>query len=273
MVYSKKKYWALIFILLINIFQAQTGAARKYLLEGDKAYTTESYQDAAANYLRSIQEGEGSFKSNFNLGNAMYKLKKYDDALLQYEKSLSFATDNTEKANAYFNMGDAYFQKRLYEKAAESFKSALKLNPNDENARYNYTLSKQKIEEKQQKQEEQNKKNNSEQEQNNANKKDDLKKDKNNQAEPDNKNDEQGKTDASSNETKKNEDADRNGNKSIKNQEKQSHTSNKSSQSDVYQKSYYENILKAMEEQEKRAHQKIINKRTVRSKGQSNKDW
>ena len=81
MVYSKKKYWALIFILLINIFQAQTGAARKYLLEGDNAYTTESYQDAAANYLRSIQEGEGSFKSNFNLGNAMYKLKKYDDGM------------------------------------------------------------------------------------------------------------------------------------------------------------------------------------------------
>ncbi|CVK15393.1 TPR repeat-containing protein [Apibacter mensalis] len=273
--YLKRKYLVVIFISLINILQAQTVASRKHLLEGNNKYIAESYKDAAANYLISIQEGENSYRSNFNLGNAMYKLKKYDDALIQYEKSLKLATNNSERAHAYFNIGDSHYQKGEYDKAVEAFKNALKLNPKDDNARYNYTMSKQKVKEIQQKQEEQNKKNqekelenkknNSQQNGNNpyesANDKEDKTNDPNNHNNPNNKDN-----------TVNNKDTQENKINPVNNQKFQA-DNHKSNLSEASRKSYYENILRAMEEQEKRAHQKILNKRAIPYQVQRNKDW
>lgn len=273
--YLKRKYLVVIFISLMNILQAQTVASRKHLLEGNNNYMAESYKDAAANYLISIQEGENSYRSNFNLGNAMYKLKKYDDALIQYEKSLKLATNNLERAHAYFNIGDSHYQKGEYEKAVEAFKNALKLNPKDDNARYNYTISKQKVKQIQQKQEEQNKenqekeqenkKNNSQQNGNNPHESANDKKDKTN--DPNNHNNLNNKDN-----TVNNKDTQENKNNPVNNQKFQA-DNHKSNLSEASRKSYYENILRAMEEQEKRAHQKILNKRAIPYQVQRNKDW
>lgn len=253
--YLKNKYLVIIFISLINIFQAQTKASRKHLLEGNNKYLAESYKDAAANYLNSIQDGEDSYRSNYNLGNAMYKLKKYDDALIQYEKSLQLAANMSEKANALFNMGNSYFQKGEYERAAEAFKNILKLNPKDDKARYNYTMSKQKVKEAQQKQEEQNSK---DQDKNQGDKEDKT----------DNSTD---KKDKDNSVNHKETQPNKNEKNSINNQKSQADTNN-ANLSDASNQ-HYENILGAMEEQEKRAHQKIINKRANSNQGQSSKDW
>lgn len=274
--YLKNKYLVIIFISLINIFQAQTKASRKHLLEGNNKYLDESYKDAAANYLYSIQDGEDSYRSNYNLGNAMYKLKKYDDALIQYEKSLQLAANQSEKANALFNMGNSYFQKGEYERAAEAFKNTLKLNPKDDKARYNYTMSKQKVKEAQQKQEEQNSK---DQDKNQGDKED--KKDNSQQNGKDKQNSSNAKEDKTDNSTDKTDkdnsvnhketQPNQNEKNSINNQKSQADTNN-ANLSDASNQ-HYENILGAMEEQEKRAHQKIINKRANSNQGQSSKDW
>ncbi|MDR2122820.1 MAG: tetratricopeptide repeat protein [Flavobacteriaceae bacterium] len=277
--YIKIKYLHIaVFFFLTGFLSAQNEKARKYLVEGNKNYLANMYDEAAANYLRAIQEGEDSYKSNFNLGNALYKLKKYDDALLQYEKSSKFATGKIEESNVHFNIGDCYYQKKEYDKAAETFKKVLKLNPGDEKARYNYALARQKLNEQQQNQQEQQ-----------QNRKDDKKdkgegQDKNRkqeQQQPDSsenqpKNDKENNQQGQSGGTGENQPGQGNGKEKGQNaiENVRSHATDETSpEQEKNRKQYYEGILGAMKEQEKRAQQKIINKKLPPSQNKRGKDW
>src|SRR5690606_10154274 len=50
-----------------------------------------------------------------------------------------------DKEKAYYNLGKTYLDERKFDDAEYHFKEALKLNPNDENARTNYNLAKKEI--------------------------------------------------------------------------------------------------------------------------------
>ncbi|MDR1876590.1 MAG: tetratricopeptide repeat protein [Flavobacteriaceae bacterium] len=278
MMYVKVKYWTLIlFLFSVNFLPAQDNKARKYLIEGNKNYLAASYDEAAANYLRAVQEGEDSYKSNFNLGNAMYKLKKYDDALSQYEKSVKLATDNIDRSNAYFNIGDSYYQKKEYARAAEAFKKVLQINPKDERARYNYTLAKQKAKEQQEDkgQQQQDQSANGQDKQKNGGNKESQEQQQGqsqNQFQDKKENNQQGQSGGKGEQQSGQGSGDEEGQHSIENLK--SHTDNTNfPEKEKARKQYYEGILGAMEEQEKRAQQKIINKKVPPSQNQRGKDW
>lgn len=275
MMFNKIKILILILFLSCTLF-SQESKSRKYFVKGNKEYLKLSYDEAAADYLRAIQEGGNSYKSNFNLGNAMYRLKKYDEAISQYKKSTKLATNKSEEADAYFNIGDSYYKKKDYEQAAEAFKKALKLNPKDNKARYNYALAKQKLKD-QDKEEKENKKDNS--------KKNSKQNQKNNfqqENQPDKQqnqgsqqeNDQQGKSGGNGDNEKAGQGGgQRQGNQKINNNNLQSDEKSKSEKDLEGQRQFYEGILGSMEEQEKRAQQKIINKKIPQSQSIKGKDW
>lgn len=62
----------------------------------------------------------------FYEGNKLYKQKKYDEAIICYEKSI----DIVPKENTYIRLAVAYKEKKCLYKSLESFQKALKLNPN-----------------------------------------------------------------------------------------------------------------------------------------------
>jgi tetratricopeptide (TPR) repeat protein len=45
------------------------------------------------------------------------------------------------KAQSFYNLGDCYLQQKNYEAAIVAFKQALKINPRDEDARYNLSFA------------------------------------------------------------------------------------------------------------------------------------
>ncbi len=267
MVYQKIKYIVLIISLFLSgsLF-SQNNKSRKYLIEGNKSYLASSYDEAAANYLRAIQEGEDSYKSNFNLGNAMFRLKKYDDAVFQYQKSIKFAANKIEKSNAYFNIGDSYYKKKEYTKAAEAFKKTLKLNPKDEKARYNYSLAKQKLEEQENKQK-----------QNSNNKNEGKQQDQKEQKEKDQQNRQDSSQTNPQNNKEDNQQGQSGGKGSEKNKGQESINNVKSMDNNELpkegNKQSYEGMLGAIQEQERRTQQKIINRKVPPSKGSGGKDW
>lgn len=260
-----------IFLLFPYILFSQ-GKARKYLIEGNKNYVVQSYDEAAANYLRAIQEGGDSYKSNFNLGNAMYRQKKYSDAISQFEKSIKFASGKLEKSQAYFNAGNGYFKKKDYKKAAESFKKALKLNPRDDKARYNYAVTKEKLKEQEKQQQKNNNSDSNNQNENKDGEKDqnpDNSEDKKSQSLQENKEGQQGQSGGQGDNQSGQGVGNQEGREGIKN----SNSREQENVSGSMQEQYYEGILGAMKEQERRAQQKIINKRIPPSGDSRGKDW
>lgn len=169
--FHKKYLIVFILILIKTITFSQT--AHKMLREGDASYKKEDYKTAEENYRKSL-ETQSSSKGNFNLGNAIFKQQRFDDAIKQYDEIGNKSSDNSLKSSALYNKGNAHFWKKEYDKAVESYKESLRLNPKDEDAKTNLAKAKKMVQEQQKQQQKQ--QNQQNQQQNQKDKKDEQKK-------------------------------------------------------------------------------------------------
>lgn len=94
--------------------------------------------------LRWIKAKEKKQKqpAEYNLGNTIYKNKKYAEAISNYKNAALIANTSAQKHKAYHNLGNAYMQDKNYKLAVASYKNALKANAKDEKTRYNLALAK-----------------------------------------------------------------------------------------------------------------------------------
>ncbi len=87
-----------------------------------------------------------------------------DKGLTHFKKGELDTNDNALKAKAYYNMGNALFNAQRNEESLAFYRKALELNPNDNDAKYNYEMVRYQPE--QQQEEQQNQDSNSEDENN-----------------------------------------------------------------------------------------------------------
>jgi Ca-activated chloride channel family protein len=94
--------------------------------------------------LRLIKAKEKKKKqpAEYNLGNTIYKNKKYAEAISNYKNAALIANTSSQKHKAFHNLGNAYMQDKNYKLAVASYKNALKANAKDEKTRYNLALAK-----------------------------------------------------------------------------------------------------------------------------------
>lgn len=94
--------------------------------------------------LRTIiaKEKSQEQQAEYNLGNTIYKNKKYGEAITNYKNAAQTAKNNLQKHKAFHNLGNAYMQDKNYKLAVASYKNALKANSKDEKTRYNLALAK-----------------------------------------------------------------------------------------------------------------------------------
>ena len=98
--------------------------------------------------LRIVKSKEKAqkIKAEYNLGNTIYKNKKYVEAITNFRNTSVLAKTDAEKHKAFHNLGNAYMQDKNYKSAVESYKNALKANSKDEQTRYNLALAKKMLE-------------------------------------------------------------------------------------------------------------------------------
>lgn len=128
---------------------AQPG--RKQLLEGNKLYEQEKYDEALVQYQDALVQSPNNPYAYFDIGNAHYRKNKFEDALKAYEKATTFE-DPILRAQAYYNMGNALYRLGKLPEAILAYKKALELNPNDEDAKYNLEYVRAKLKQESQKQ-------------------------------------------------------------------------------------------------------------------------
>ena len=78
----------------------------------------------------------------FNLGNALIAQKKDSAAVEQFESAARLESNPLRKAQSYHNMGVICQTHKMYGEAIEAYKNALRLNPQDDETRYNLVLCK-----------------------------------------------------------------------------------------------------------------------------------
>lgn len=121
---------------------AQRYPERKYIRSGNKEYERSNYVESEAAYRCALEKTPGSYEAQFNLGNTLYKQGRYPDAAQIYGQLAADSTQLDRAASAFYNTGNALFQQRQLEQALEAYKNALRLNPGDEQAKFNLAYTK-----------------------------------------------------------------------------------------------------------------------------------
>jgi Ca-activated chloride channel family protein len=119
--------------------------------KGNEAYEKKEYDNAIKNYQQAAEKNPANSTAQYNLGNALYKNNKTDEAVQAYDGALSNATSNADKAKAFYNKGVVLQNNKKLPECIEAYKNALKLNPQDEDARQNLQRALQQQKEQQKK--------------------------------------------------------------------------------------------------------------------------
>jgi hypothetical protein len=150
--------------------------------EAERAYLAEDYKLANEKYIY-LRDSLGVVddKIALNLANTQFLLNDSTNALKSYSE-LRDSPDTNIRSIANQQLGAMEFKSKRYEEALKNYKAALKANPSNADARYNYELLKKLIKEQEEQQ-----KQNKDQENKDQQKKDEENKDKQDQQKQDQK--------------------------------------------------------------------------------------
>ena len=172
----KNIIYIIIFIIPVLLFAQDQ---KDYIRKGNKYYKKKEFNEAEINYRKSLELDRNSYKGVFNLGDALYKQDQYEDAAEHFLELSSKDLDKETKAKAYHNLGNSFFKAQKYPESINAYKHALRNNPKDEDTRYNLEYAKRMMAQQQQQQQKQDK--NKDQDKKDKNKKDQNKQDQNKQ--------------------------------------------------------------------------------------------
>ena len=124
------------------------------LFLGNKAYEEGDLTEAEARYQQSLEKNGSQFEAQYNLGNTAYKNGDFETAISQYEQAAALSKDRSQQAQAFHNLGNAHLGSKQFEESVKAYKNALRLNPNDDETRYNLAYAQKMLEQQEQQKEE-----------------------------------------------------------------------------------------------------------------------
>ena len=177
-------------LLVSGEVMAQKMPERHLVRKGNRQYERGDYDNSIDNYSRALLKDPKCFEAKFNTANVQFRKALADSTQMDVkmvekaEQTLrKLAQDSTrtdiERADIAYNLGNSLFMQQKFKEALVSYRDAMRLNPDDKDAKYNYALTKEMLKQQQnqqQQQQDQNQDNqnqdNQEQEQNQDNQQD-----------------------------------------------------------------------------------------------------
>lgn len=136
-----------IFLFLLSLcLPVQANPVDPRLWQADAALKAESFSDARSKYLKLQVENPQEPRLNYNLGIAHYREGVYEQARTSFSRSAEIAENQVLKESALYNLGNACFKLEDYKAAVDAYEAALKIDPNDEDAKHNLELAKKMLE-------------------------------------------------------------------------------------------------------------------------------
>lgn len=120
-------------LLALVLVASGNGDAKK----GNEAYESGNYEEAEKLYRASLEADPENAEVLFNLGNALAKQGKTEEAIQTFMEFRSLAETAENKALAEYNIGNVLAEGEKWKPAAQHYKNSLKLNPSDADARHN----------------------------------------------------------------------------------------------------------------------------------------
>ena len=150
-----KNIFYLTVLLLIYSVNTLAQEERKHIRQGVKNYHENKFDEAELNFREALDLNNSSFEAGYNTGNSLYKQEKPAEAATEYLKLMNDDIPDNKKADLFYNIGNTFLKSQDYQKSIEAYKNALRLRPDDEDARYNLAWALAQLHEQQQNQDQQ----------------------------------------------------------------------------------------------------------------------
>ena len=143
----KKMFRILLFLMMSSSVVCQEKVFDKtsnnLTLDGNVEFINKNLIEAESLYRKAISQDSLNNIASYNMANSFYKSGLNMEAVNEYKSSILKAKNKGDLHKAYHNLGDVYMQNKDYQNAVTSFKKALLNNPSDDETRYNYVLAKE----------------------------------------------------------------------------------------------------------------------------------
>ena len=220
-------------VMLLFVQSLDAQKDRKLIREGVKEYEKEKYSNAEVSFRKALVKDQTSYPADYNVGNTLYKQNKFKEASEKFNELSKKESASVNLPDVYHNLGNSFLQEKQYDKSIEAYKNSLRLRPGDEDTRYNLAYALSKLQQQQQNKDQKNDKKDQD-------KKDDQKNDKQDQQ---------------------------------KDQDEQDEKKDEQQPKDQLTKQEAEQILEAIQNQEKEVMEKLKREKARAAKVYTEKDW
>lgn len=244
---------AMMFLLFGFITAAFAQEPNDLITKGNAKYKEGNFGEAEMTYREGQEAGADAFISGFNLGDALFKQERYEEAASAFQALPNLTEDKEQKAAAFHNLGNAYLKAKKYPESVDAFKQSLRNNPKDLDTKYNLAYAKRMLQQEQEQQQ---------QDQNKDDQKDQEKKD-----------DQQQKQDQQKQDEKKDDEQKQDQQQQQDDQQQEQKEQEQPKEGEI-SKEDAERMLDALNQDEKKIRDRLEDQKVKKvSKGTIEKDW
>jgi len=163
-----KKFILFALMILFVLTAARAQNERKFIRSGNKYFMeavkdttrldTATFSKAETEYRKALNKKPGNNKWDFNLADALYKQMRFDEAEQKFGNLSDELETPEEKARSLHNLGNSQLMQKKIDESIETYKEALRKNPDDLDTKYNLAYA-QMLKQQQQQQQQQNQQN------------------------------------------------------------------------------------------------------------------
>jgi len=124
-------------LLLVLPVLVQAQEENAAIREGNKLYHKGQYEQALPAYQKAVAQNPNSSVARYNLANARYRTNNPEEAEKSFDELIEKTNEKNYKEKGYYNKGVTLTKQKKLLESIEAYKKALKLDPTDEDARFN----------------------------------------------------------------------------------------------------------------------------------------
>ena len=134
-------------------FSFLDGIARR-VKQGNQHFERAEFDAALEAYREAQTDRPDAPELHYNVGDALYKQGAVEEAMAAFLKAVENG-DSGLASKAYYNLGNVLYRQQTYDQAVAAYEKSLELNPSDRDAKVNLEMALEKLEEQQEKEENQ----------------------------------------------------------------------------------------------------------------------
>jgi len=135
---DREKIISLVILMVLMLSESVNAQSdKKFIRQGNREYEKNKFSESEISYRKAIDKNKRSPDAVFNIGDALYKQNKFEDAGKQFIENINMNDDKNKKSAGLFNLGNSLLKANKVQESIEAYKGSLKLQPDNSEAKFN----------------------------------------------------------------------------------------------------------------------------------------